>query len=938
MRKLLFLAAILFMFSNTTSAAATISLPSFAYVANAGNGSISVYAINGTTGALSEISGSPFADPVCGGPVGGSCPVWVTADPAGTFLYATESRLGMVSVFAIDPVSGGLTPVPGSAASVGGVDQSISIHPSGKFAYVTDIDSGNIFAFTVDSATGKLTTIAGPPFLTALGACCAVFHPNGQFLYVGTYTGLLFAFSLNTSTGVLTTLPGSPFQGGDTVQVHPSGSFLYVGGPTPGVGYSINSTTGALTLLPGASYINVGAIAIDPTGSFLYSTAGGAVSGVVYGYTINTSTGTLTPVPGSPFSSDTGASWTDIDPTGRFLYVSNEISQDITGYAINPPSGVLTALGSFPNGRGASAITTVQVAGISSGTITINANQPHATFSISPTIAGAPTGGPYPVTIPNVPAGTYTVTFNPLAGYTVQQPSPQTQTLSAGGTISFMGTYTAVPTTGTINVSTNLSGATFTITGPAMYSGGGTSFTQPNAPAGPYKITYNPVATYITPSPQTGTLLAGQTLPFTATYTPVTLSVCPTAPPGCPQSLAFSAQQGNGHQTAPQYLAISSNLSGLSFAATATTNPADGPWIAIGPANFGTTPATLTITVASNLKAGTYSGLITITSNAANNSPQNISVTLVVTQGPPPPLPTPGLVFPIKTDPSGCGGSCTPATANIVAIFDHQMTKPYESTPKLSNLTCSQAQTASATYGKIMDFQGEELDGPAAGGTATPSTDSYGRYGNLCGYRSTSTTPLLSGYNLKHRPYLYYDGHPGYDYPFSFATPVFPAISGCVTYTLDAGGSATQKDFHVMTIVPVAQKPKTCAHVSSETGYTVAYMHLSSFVGSDGTIQRCQNTNGSNCVSCPECAQEGEWVPTTRANPIGYVGNFAVSTATPKGWQGVGSHLHFEVDEWHANKPVPIDPYGWQPKTPNLKDPYVTLHPEVATQISLWNH
>ncbi|MFI5114920.1 MAG: hypothetical protein ACHP7J_07230, partial [Terriglobales bacterium] len=42
---------------------------------------------------------------------------------------------------------------------------------------------------------------------------------------------------------------------------------------------------------------------------------------------------------------------------------------------------------------------------------------------------------------------------------------------------------------GTISVTTNLSGATFTLTGPANYSGGGTSFTQGNAPAGAYTIT-----------------------------------------------------------------------------------------------------------------------------------------------------------------------------------------------------------------------------------------------------------------------------------------------------------------------------------------------------------------------------------------------------------------------------------------------------------------
>lgn len=184
-------------------------------------------------------------------------------------------------------------------------------------------------------------------------------------------------------------------------------------------------------------------------------------------------------------------------------------------------------------------------------------NLPAATFSISPPVAGAPSTGPFPVTLYNVPIGTYRVTFNPLSGYTVQQPSPETQMLDAGKSISFTGTYV-----------------------------------------------------------------------------PITLTVCPTASPTCSQVLSFSDQQGNGHPSQSQSLAISSSGPPLSFAATAITNPIDGPWLTVTPSS-GTTSAMLTVTVASNLKAGTYSGTISIVSNEAANSPQQIMVTLVVTQGSP---------------------------------------------------------------------------------------------------------------------------------------------------------------------------------------------------------------------------------------------------------------------------------------------------------------
>lgn len=76
------------------------------------------------------------------------------------------------------------------------------------------------------------------------------------------------------------------------------------------------------------------------------------------------------------------------------------------------------------------------------------------------------------------------------------------------------------PPTGTISVSTNLAASTFTITGPATFSGAGTTATFPNAPTGDYTITFGAVAGYVTPQPQSKTLSAGNTLVFSGQYNP----------------------------------------------------------------------------------------------------------------------------------------------------------------------------------------------------------------------------------------------------------------------------------------------------------------------------------------------------------------------------------------------------------------------------------
>ena len=88
--------------------------------------------------------------------------------------------------------------------------------------------------------------------------------------------------------------------------------------------------------------------------------------------------------------------------------------------------------------------------------------------------------------------------------------------------------------TGTIQVTTNSAAATFTITGPATYTGGGTSYTQTNAPAGTYTVTYGAVNCLSTPISETKTLTVAGTISFgSATLysgnATVTVSVVPAA-------------------------------------------------------------------------------------------------------------------------------------------------------------------------------------------------------------------------------------------------------------------------------------------------------------------------------------------------------------------------------------------------------------------------
>lgn len=86
------------------------------------------------------------------------------------------------------------------------------------------------------------------------------------------------------------------------------------------------------------------------------------------------------------------------------------------------------------------------------------------------------------------------------------------------------------PASGTIDVTTNLPTATFTIAGPATYTGGGTSFTQTNAPVGTYTVTFNTPAGYAVQQPSPQALSAGTIITFTGNYQPSSVYFGPPAP------------------------------------------------------------------------------------------------------------------------------------------------------------------------------------------------------------------------------------------------------------------------------------------------------------------------------------------------------------------------------------------------------------------------
>ena len=127
----------------------------FVYVADPAHNAVLGFSIQ-SGGALAPIAGSPF--------VAGAAPLGIGIDPQGALLYVANSGSNNVSGFAIDSSSGALGQVSGSPFPTGGVGPSaVAVDTTTSIVYVTDQLSHDIAAFGIAS-NGALQPVAGSPF------------------------------------------------------------------------------------------------------------------------------------------------------------------------------------------------------------------------------------------------------------------------------------------------------------------------------------------------------------------------------------------------------------------------------------------------------------------------------------------------------------------------------------------------------------------------------------------------------------------------------------------------------------------------------------------------------------------------------------------------------------------------------------------------------
>jgi len=339
----------------------------FVYVADYSGSSILAYSVDPSSGVLRPAPSSPFNS--------GEHPYSLSL--VGDYLYSanrgcSDEACGngcIISAYVIDSVSGGLEQLDTSPFPAGNGPLTVLAHPSGTFLYSVNVISQDLWTYS-RLADGELRPL-GSPLPLGRHPINATLSPSGRYLYVSNQDDAnISAFRLGLD-GEPCPVAGSPFSTGlrpRSIAIDPSERHLYVlnYGVNPhldrkeacigtyagirGRGCSISAFSikedGALAELPGSPIesdgINPHGSVIDSVGKFLF--VANVTSNDVSVFEIDPTTGGLKHIRGSPFHAGEGPNALTLDWSDSYLYVLNAFSRDITQFSIED-NGQLELMG-----------------------------------------------------------------------------------------------------------------------------------------------------------------------------------------------------------------------------------------------------------------------------------------------------------------------------------------------------------------------------------------------------------------------------------------------------------------------------------------------------------------------------------------------------------------------------------------------------------------
>jgi 6-phosphogluconolactonase (cycloisomerase 2 family) len=174
---------------------------------------VSAYLVNSNTGALSAAANSPFATgPGPRSVVGIQTFVPATGTNADN-VYVANSGDGTISIYTMNTQTGTLTPLQaGPVVSVGAGLSALAAAPCGCYLLASASQGVSVFS---TNATGVLAPVAGSPF--AAGSGPGPIATLSNYVYViNTVDQTISVFTQNSATGALTPIAGAAVKTGRT--------------------------------------------------------------------------------------------------------------------------------------------------------------------------------------------------------------------------------------------------------------------------------------------------------------------------------------------------------------------------------------------------------------------------------------------------------------------------------------------------------------------------------------------------------------------------------------------------------------------------------------------------------------------------------------------------------------------------------------------------
>jgi 6-phosphogluconolactonase len=278
-------------------------------IVNANGGSVTAFAFDAINGRLTEVNRQPSA---------GNHPCYIDISKTGNWLAVGNYSSGSVSILPVEKDGSAGEPAQVIKHNGSGPNaarqKSAHVHASvfsanNKMLYVPDLGIDKVVKYNFDEATGQLSPAVQPffPVQPGSGPRHIDFTKNDNYAYLmEEMTGTVTAFK--NSNGAMTAI--------QTISSHPEGYTGKVGSAD---------------------------IHVSPDGKFLYCSNRGE-SNTIAIFAIDRATGKLQLL-GHESTRGLVPRNFNFDPTGNFLLVANQQSDNITIFSRNKSTGMLTYTG-----------------------------------------------------------------------------------------------------------------------------------------------------------------------------------------------------------------------------------------------------------------------------------------------------------------------------------------------------------------------------------------------------------------------------------------------------------------------------------------------------------------------------------------------------------------------------------------------------------------